>query len=437
MLNFTEEDRGTNTSVCPMQLDSALVKILKTFAYCIMLILALGGNVLLVCVVSSQRKLRTTTNCLISNMALSDLLVPIFAMPRTIVEIHLGFRRWLVTGTLGLALCKVIYFLQDVSTAVSVLSLSIITIDRFYAVVLPESRTPIKGRVKPVIAGIWMTAMVMHCPYFYTFKLVENNGLNYCALLWPNTIDTQVATQVFFLTLIVLLYFIPFFLIAILQAMIVKRLRNQRLPSFSSSFRQRRRGKRNKNVVHFTLAVIVTFFVCWTPTVVYSFILIYSSSPCIPEIFRFVSLFLVQSNSSVNFFLYFIFNQNFRKTFKKLFHGRKISLRMLARAETVQLPVLRTEQTEKQALRSRTMTCETLPDSGHNEFEVNTFKSQVTLKGFNMKSETLEGSKKGLLTKIDNAIKNGMNKRNELGEKQKSTEHIDSMSSMELSDHTS
>ncbi|XP_020899854.1 putative neuropeptide Y receptor type 6 [Exaiptasia diaphana] len=433
MLNFTEEDSGTNTSVCPQELDSSLVKIVKTFAYCIMLILALGGNVILVCVVSSQRKLRTTTNCLICNMAISDLLVPIFAMPRTIVEIHLGYRRWLVTGTIGLALCKVIYFLQDVSTAVSVLSLSIITIDRFYAVVLPESRTPIKGRVKPVIAGIWMTAMLMHCPYFYTFKLVENKGLNYCALLWPNTIDTQLATQVFFLTLIVLLYFIPFFLIAILQAMIVKRLRNQRLPSFSSSFRQRKRGKRNRNVVHFTLAVIVTFFVCWTPTVVYSFTLIYGANPCIPEIFRFASLFLVQSNSSINFFIYFIFNQNFRKTFKKLFHGRKISLKMLGRAETVQLPVLRSEQT---AFRIRTMTCETLPD-GHNDFEVNTFKSQVTLKGFKVTSETLDGAKKGLLRSTENAIKNGMSNIDEQYQKQNSAQGNDSISSMELSDQTS
>lgn len=428
---FTGEGVRESTSVCTEKINSSVVKIIKTFAYCIMLVLALGGNVILVCVVSSQRKLRTRTNFLISNMAISDLLVPIFAMPRTIVEIHLGHRRWLVTGVLGIASCKIIYFLQDVSTAVSVLSLSIITIDRFYAVVIPEYTTPIKGRVKPVIVGIWITAMLMHAPYFYTFKLITHGSANYCILLWPNTVDTQLATKVFFLTLIVLLYFIPFFLIAILQAMIIKRLRNQRLPSFSSSFRQRKRIKRNKNVVHFTLAVIITFFVCWTPTVVYSFIVIYGAQICIPDLFRFASLFLVQSNSSINFFIYFIFNQNFRRTFKKLFHDRKISLKVLGRSQTVQVPVRPREQNKTERLRS--MTCETLSGSA-NDFHVNTSNRQVPVKGHNIIEKTLrhgtEIEIEALVKNTTNGIKNGNGKE----WMNKKSANVDSISSVELSD---
>lgn len=383
IFNLTDEPPSQNmTSVCPEEPDSSLVKIVKTFSYCIMLVLALGGNVLLVCVVSSQRKLRTTTNCLISNMAIGDLLVPIFAMPRTIVEIHMGHRRWLLTGALGEGSCKIIYFLQDVSTAVSVLSLSVITIDRFYAIVLPERRTPIKGRVKPVILGIWGTAMLMHAPYLYTFKLVTDMNASYCVLLWPENIDKLLATKCFFLTLIVLLYFIPFFLIAILQAMIVKRLKNQRLPSFSSSCRQRKRLKRNKNVVHFTLAVIITFFICWTPTVVYSFVLIFGGYNCISDIFRFASLFLVQSNSSINFFIYFIFNQTFRKTFKKIIHDRKISLKQMGRSQTIQLPINRDREPHQKTGRLRTITCETLPDTLNDYNAKRTITPQLNTKSY-------------------------------------------------------
>lgn len=363
--NFTELEEG-NVPQCPVHTDSSLEKIFKTLAYCVMLLLALFGNILLVCVVYSQRRLRTTTNFLISNMAISDLLVPVFAMPRTIVEIHLGLRRWLVSGTLGLALCKMIYFLQDVSTAVSVLSLSCITLDRFYAVVRPQNSTPIKGRVRSVIASIWIIAMLMHGTYFYTFELVTINDVTYCILLWPSTVNPIAATKLFFLTLIILLYFIPLILIIVLQWFIVKKLKKQRLPSFSSSFRRKKRGRRNKKVVHFTLAVIVTFFVCWTPTVVYSFIVIFGETTiCIPELFRFSSLFLVQSNSSINFFIYFLFNDNYRNTFKKIFCNRDEFMRSLRQNGAVQLTA------ERKRARSKTLSLDLLPDPKNYSLEEN------------------------------------------------------------------
>ncbi|XP_031560320.1 neuropeptide Y receptor type 6-like [Actinia tenebrosa] len=366
--NFSELEEG-NAPSCPFHNDSSLEKILKTFAYCVMLLLALFGNIFLVCVVYSQRRLRTTTNFLISNMAISDLLVPVFAMPRTIVEIHLGLRRWLFTNTLGLALCKVIYFLQDVSTAVSVLSLSCITLDRFYAVVRPQSSTPIKGYVRTVIASIWIIAMLMHAAYFYAFQLVTVNDVTYCILLWPSTVD-PIATKIFFLTLIILLYFIPLILIIVLQWFIVKKLKKQRLPSFSSSFRQRKRGKRNKKVVHFTLAVIVTFFICWTPTVVYSFIVIFGETTnCIPELFRFSSLFLVQSNSSINFFIYFLFNDNYRNTFKKIFCHRDGFMKTLRQSGAVQLTA------ERKRAHSKTLSLDLLPDKNYRLAENMTLKS--------------------------------------------------------------
>ncbi|EDO29774.1 predicted protein, partial [Nematostella vectensis] len=297
--------------------DSSTAKIVQTIAYCVMVVLALGGNILLVSVVWTQRKLRTTTNFLISNMALSDLLVPVLAMPRTIVEIHYGFRRWLVTGTAGLALCKLVYFFQDVSMAVSVLSLSFITIERFYAVVFPRVKTPIRGRARGVILSIWICAMAMHSPYFYTFRLVEYQQMSYCVLVWPH--NALLASRAFFLTMIIILYFIPLTLITVLQWVIVRRIRNQLLPKFTSSFRHRKRAKRNSDIVRFTLAVIVLFFLCWSPTVVFSFLVLFGPPGLCMKHFRFTSQFLVQSNSAMNFFIYFIYNESYRSIIRELF----------------------------------------------------------------------------------------------------------------------
>ena len=68
-------------------------------------------------------------------MAASDLLISTFAVPREHVETLAGARRWLLDGLIGLALCKLVYFFQDISTAVSIQSLVVMAIDRYRGVV--------------------------------------------------------------------------------------------------------------------------------------------------------------------------------------------------------------------------------------------------------------------------------------------------------------
>ena len=51
--------------------------------------------------------MQTITNYLIANMAVSDILITLLAVPRQITEIIIGPRRWLIEGVLGSVLCKV------------------------------------------------------------------------------------------------------------------------------------------------------------------------------------------------------------------------------------------------------------------------------------------------------------------------------------------
>ena len=103
-----------------------------------------------------DNKMRTTTNLLNVNMAVPDLLVPMFAMPRANVDILYGYLRWLIDGVLGEALCKLTACFQDISTVVSVQTLVAIAVDRFYAVWFPLKAVRIKPRVKHVILLIWL-----------------------------------------------------------------------------------------------------------------------------------------------------------------------------------------------------------------------------------------------------------------------------------------
>ena len=251
-------------------------------------------------------------------MAVSDLLVPIFAMARANVEILYGNLRWLIDGVLGEALCKLTAFFQDISTAVSVQTLVAIAVDRFYAVWLPLKAARIKLRVKYVILLIWLISTLIHAPYLYGFKIGTFSGKTYCFVVWSRSV-----TKIIFLLLIIIIYVIPLMLITILYSLIVKKLRRQTLYGvrnlvvhFSS------REKRNRNVLKMSLAIVVVFFLSMSPFVVYLSVSLFSPEGkfCPSKDFRFVTQYLVHANGIMNFFTYFTFNQSYRRGFVSILY---------------------------------------------------------------------------------------------------------------------
>ena len=112
---------------------------------------------------------------LIANMAMSDLLYPIFMFPVPLADLHVG--SWLIGGTLGQALCKIYPFLADISTLVSIQSLVLITVDRYAAVVVPL-RSPLISRkvCRCLIVGTWILAVLFCWLYLFNFNLVEYQG---------------------------------------------------------------------------------------------------------------------------------------------------------------------------------------------------------------------------------------------------------------------
>ena len=73
--------------------------------------------------------MQTITNYLIANMAVSDIVITFLVVPRHITEILVR------TPLRGSILCKSLPLLHDIITAVSILSLVVITIDRYTGIV--------------------------------------------------------------------------------------------------------------------------------------------------------------------------------------------------------------------------------------------------------------------------------------------------------------
>ncbi|KAK2509312.1 hypothetical protein MC885_009631 [Smutsia gigantea] len=102
--------------------------------------------------------MRTVTNYFIVNLSLADVLVTITCLPATlVVDIT-------ETWFFGQSLCKVIPYLQTVSVSVSVLTLSCIALDRWYAICHPLMFKSTAKRARNSIVIIWIVSCIIMIP---------------------------------------------------------------------------------------------------------------------------------------------------------------------------------------------------------------------------------------------------------------------------------
>ena len=135
-----------NGSSCSF-LPSTARKIGGTIALCLFLVVSLVGNSFIGIIVYKTQTLRKPINYFIANMAMSDLLYPIFLIPLKLTWLYVD--SWLISGPVDQVSCKLRAFLSAVSSIVSVQSLLLITIDRFGAVVFPLRSPLIRSKLCP------------------------------------------------------------------------------------------------------------------------------------------------------------------------------------------------------------------------------------------------------------------------------------------------
>lgn len=315
---------GTATSINCSEYPTA-ERVAKTLAYCVIIVVSLTGNILIGSIVFKVKSMRRTINYLIVNMAMSDIILPIFAVPRILTRLYLGY--WLIDGHFGSALCKLVYFLQDVSNAVSIQSLVLIAVDRFGAVVFPLRRPVVSAKLCPYfILSTWIVAMALHSPYFFARKLDYSEGLLRCALQWEEAFGESSSEASYYVAMFLLLAVIPFALMSILYSIIILNLRAQKIPGGESVRAEEleKRMKRDRSVLQMVLAIVMGFALCWAPVNIFAFLnfFVWHKPPkpsCSIQHFAFFARFMAYANCAINPCICFIFSGNYREGLKSLF----------------------------------------------------------------------------------------------------------------------
>ncbi|XP_029207951.2 prolactin-releasing peptide receptor-like [Acropora millepora] len=286
--------------------------------YCISLLVALIGNVLIIVVFFKYKPIRKSINYFVFNMAISDLLTPLTIMPFLIAN-TLSNGTFLNQLTLSHAgvICKLSFFLGDSSFGVSIVSLLMISLDRLIAVVFPLQIKLISIKVRFIcILVSWVVAISAHGLYLplYHFQ-------GYCYLNWDEESHNH-----FSLALYIAFFFIPACLLTIIYSAIVvtlKRRQRKRKKMLASEKSLDRSG--NKRVIGLSVAVLAGFIIFVGPIVICSLIsiLLKKRAPLgfekYPVLVFIITKLLLHSWGAFNPCMCFAFSENYRTGLKHVF----------------------------------------------------------------------------------------------------------------------
>ncbi len=268
-------------------------KIISAIVMALLMIIALGGNVLLCTAFLFYRRLRKTTNYFIISLAVSDLLVASVAMPMWISYEVTGWET-LPPWIDFFMLYKFWLWLDIVSGVSSITNLAGISIDRFFSIMAPLLH---RTRMTSSLA-IMMVAMA----WIYSIVLAS--------LSFPQW-------RYYTLIVSVLGFFLPLGVIIVSYFAIYFKVKHGFLNKHSD---------KDWNLERTLLIVIFVFIVCWLPFFVFS--LVYHYCPVTQCHFDQKSVNQIVSftkwmhylNSCCNPFIYGVFNTNFKMAFRALFN---------------------------------------------------------------------------------------------------------------------
>ncbi|XP_028410676.1 melatonin receptor type 1C-like [Dendronephthya gigantea] len=288
---------------------------------------ALSGNMALFLIVAKVRTLQTKGNVFILNLAAADLMVSLVNLPITIVTVIA--EDWI----LGNTVCLISGFITLLTFVASCMALSMISINRYHAIVhwTTYESTYTRRKCALYVFITWTITIMLSLPPFFGWASFEyDHGQSYCFAEWR-------VSKSYTIFMIAACLMGPLTVMSYCYIKIIRYHRESErdvirasmttTASTSTTFRitpdfERRPSK--KRLTKTIVTLIVVFGICWSPFALIMIVQVFSSA-YVPRAVDFGSLVLGYLNSFFNVIVYNVTNKKIRKEFRNLFYSVLLS----------------------------------------------------------------------------------------------------------------
>lgn len=319
MNSTSSSNSSVKPTTCQPEQPDQLTAVSFSISYGVILVVAMIGNSLVINFARTNRRMKSNVfHMFLICMATADIIDVLFVVP--LHWVYFYYRNIWIGGIFGEFSCKVIYFSVDTSIFASVLTLVVITIDRYFAICHIDHTPLSRVKTRFIIIGIWIGSGLLSALQLYKFEIVDYNGQSYCVSNW--TVEKDYLKIKYEMTIkFAMSYGIPLLLMIVLYALIIRELR-RRLHSCvveENQELQRQIAHQNRPLVEMFITLVTIFAVCWFPVHVNHMLIAFDFQTylCLPTAVPLVFYFLAHANAAINPLLYFIFISGFRKELKK------------------------------------------------------------------------------------------------------------------------
>ncbi len=319
-------------------------KLLFLALLAIVLLIGVFGNGTFVLTVYRVQRMQTSTNAYLCNVAISDF-------------IFLNYMVFLFTAVLlkntakggspftTVQGCMLSSFFVGFPYFLSLILITLVSVERFYAICLPLSKWSLSGksRTRKIIATAWIIAILLT-----PAVMLNNSKIRGECIMWPDeaqykdlpttrwtctSFSDSFAFRIYGICLSASVYTILLLVNLVIYVAIIRALSRRNVTTTSGENHKTEVTEVRNQVARLLIALGVVFFVCQTPRrvlVISEHLETIDTRLFTTEKYRsisghlsFISLFFLALNNVVNPYLYAIFSKSYRGAYLEAFSLKK------------------------------------------------------------------------------------------------------------------
>ena len=230
--------------------------------FLVIFIVGLLGNGTIVYIFFRNKSMRTVPNTYIISLAIGDLTIIVVALP--FVSTIYTFETW----PYGEVVCKLSEFSRDISIGVTVFTLTMLSAERYAAIIQPMKFISNQNKTIAINVIIWLMSVIIAIPGAYTSfvweVIISNNKSILVCYPFPEELGEWYPKIVVFLKFL-LYYAIPLIMIASFYTLIARHLIESARNPIGKNDTHYRQLRGRKKISKIVLGLVVIFAICFFP----------------------------------------------------------------------------------------------------------------------------------------------------------------------------